>query len=348
MSAATPEPLRVAVVGVGHLGKEHARVYAGLDGCELVAVVDTVGERAEEVAARHGVRAVRDFRELLEGEGRPHAVSVVVPTKYHAEVGAPFLEAGVAALIEKPMAETLEEADALLAAAGRGGATLQVGHIERFNPAIRAVRGMVKDPRFIESDRIAPYSFRSADIGVVHDLMIHDLDIILSFFHAPVTDVDAIGACVLSDKEDIATVRLVFGDRSVAHAKASRIALKTLRKVRIFQDDCHISLDYGAKIAMVYRKTPEFDPEEIRRIAEDPTKKEDVIGLLFGKFLSVETISMDQGEEPLRAELASFLDAVRDGTTPEVTGEDGRQAMELARTIVEQIHRRWTMKDPTV
>ena len=348
MAAAPPDPLRVAVVGVGHLGKEHARVYAELDGVELVAVVDAVGERAKEIAARHGCEARTDFRDLLDGPLRPHAVSVSVPTKHHAEVGVPFLEAGIAALVEKPLAESLEEADALLAAARKGGAALQVGHIERFNPAIRAVRDIVKDPRFIETDRIAPFAFRSADIGVVHDLMIHDLDIILSLFDAPLTEVDALGACVLSEKEDIATVRLVFGGRAVAHAKASRVAMKTLRKVRIFQDDCHISLDYGAKIAMVYRKSPAFDAEELRRLAEDPSKKEDVIGLLFGKFLEVETIHMDKGEEPLRAELASFVDAVRNGTTPEVTGEDGRQAMEVAETIVEQIHRRWQMKDPTV
>lgn len=341
-------PLKVAVVGVGHLGREHARIYAGMEGVDLVAVADLKEDRAREVASASGTRAVTDFRDLLEGALRPDAVSIVVPTRDHAAIGIPFLEAGIPALIEKPMAESLEEADAILEASRKGAAILQVGHVERYNPAIRAIRGIVDDPRFIESDRIAPFAFRSYDIGVVHDLMIHDLDIVLSFFHQPVTQVDALGACILSEKEDLATARLVFGDRCAAHLKASRVAMKTLRKIRIFQEDCHISLDYGAKMAMVYRKKPGFDAAELRRLAEDPSKKEDVVGLLFGRFLTAEQISMEKGEEPLAAELRSFLEAVRMEEEPEVTGEDARTAMEVAQTIIEQIRRRWERKDPTV
>lgn len=343
-----PEPLKVAVIGVGHLGSEHARVYAGIEGVHLTAVVDVLPERAEEIAARHGARALTDPRDLLEGDLRPHAVSVVVPTRLHAEIGIPFLEAGIPALVEKPMAETLEEADRLIEAARSGGVALQIGHIERFNPAVRAVRKIIKDPRFIESDRIAPFSFRSTDIGVVLDLMIHDIDIILSLFEQPVTSVDALGACILSEKEDIATVRLVFGERCVAHVKASRIALKTLRKIRIFQEDCYISLDYGARKGLIYRKKSDFSAEQLARLSEDSSRPEDVIGLLFGKFLSMEEVSMASPVEPLRAEIDSFLGAVREGSPPEVTGEDGRQAMEVAGLIMGQIRRRWDKKDPTL
>ncbi|MCZ6602524.1 MAG: Gfo/Idh/MocA family oxidoreductase [Planctomycetota bacterium] len=342
------DPLKVAVIGVGHLGSQHARVYSGMDEVKLVAVADIVPEKAKEIAREYETQAIADFRELIDGDLRPDAVSVVVPTRAHAEVGIPFLEAGIAALVEKPMADTLEEADALIEAARKGKATLQVGHIERFNPAIRAIRKTVRDPRFIESDRIAPFQFRSTDIGVVLDLMIHDIDIILSFFDEPVTHVDALGACILSDKEDIATVRLVFGDRSVAHCKASRIALKTVRKIRIFQDDCYISLDYGARQGLIYRKKPEFSIEQIARVAEESSKPEDVVGLLFSKFLTLEEVSMTSPEEPLQSELDAFLKAVRDGSEPEVTGKDGRQAMEVAGKILDQIRRRWDRKDPTV
>jgi predicted dehydrogenase len=318
-----------------------------MEDADLVAVVDTAKGRAEEIASRYGTRAVTDLRDLLKGSLRPDAVSIATPTIHHAEVAVPFLQAGIGTLIEKPLADSLEEADQILDAARTGGGTLQVGHIERFNPAIRAVRDIIKDPRFIECDRIAPFAFRSADIGVVHDLMIHDIDIILSLTREPVTDLDALGACILSDREDLATVRLVFGEKCVAHVKASRVALKTLRKIRIFQEDCHISLDYGTKMAVVYRKKPGFNAEELRRIAEDPAAKQDVVSLLFGKFLSVEEISMEAPEEPLLAELRSFVRAIRDGTEPEVTGEDGRRAMEVAGRILRQIRLRWDARDPT-
>ena len=341
-------PLKVAVIGVGHLGSEHARIYSEMDKAQLIAVVDIVPERAKEIGERYGVPALTDFRDLLEGDLRPGAVSVVVPTGSHAEVGLPFLRAGIGALVEKPMAETLEEADSLLEASRSGTATLQVGHIERFNPAVRAIRKSIRDPRFIESDRIAPFSFRSTDIGVVLDLMIHDIDIILSLFEQPVTAVDALGACILSDKEDIATVRLVFGDRCVAHVKASRVALKTLRKMRIFQEDCYIALDFGAQKGLVYRKKADFSRERLAQLSQDSSRPEDVIGLLFGQFLELEELSMTSAVEPLRAELESFVEAVLEGSTPEVTGEDGRQAMEVAKIIMDQIQRRWERQDPTV
>ncbi len=318
--------IRVAVIGVGSLGQHHARVYAGLEGCRLVGVVDADPERAAEIARKNRCRAFRDPAELL---GEVDAVSVVVPTSVHYAVGKAFLEAGVHCLIEKPLSTDLGEADALIAAARAGGARLQVGHIERFNPAILAVRGHRARPLFIEAHRLGPYSPRNTDIDVVLELMIHDLDIVLAFAQSPVVKVEAVGLPVLSRTEDIANVRLAFEDGCVANLTASRVTTEKRRKIRIFTREAYLSVDYLAKQVKVHRL----------KEGADPSQAGSLVGL--ARMVDVETLKI-RDEEQLKLELESFLGCVRDATPPAVSGEDGRAAVALGLEIRRQMaeHRR--------
>ncbi|GIW70991.1 MAG: UDP-N-acetylglucosamine 3-dehydrogenase [Planctomycetota bacterium] len=332
MAQAHEHKLRVAVVGAGHLGQHHARVYAEMgDTVELVGVCDIDPARARQIANRHDVPAYTEAEALL---GRVDAVSIATPTESHYEVGRLFLEAGVAALIEKPLARTLEEAQALCRAARASGAALQVGHIERFNPALVACRRHLHDPRFISCDRVTPFSFRSADIGVVLDLMIHDLDVVLHLARGPVAEVEAMGVPVLTAHEDIAHARLRFEDGATAVLTASRVSVKRLRKIRVFQPDCYISLDYGERQAAIFRRRPGFRPgadlfAELDPRGMDPAALQ---ALVFSRFIEVEHVSMEDAE-PLKLELQSFVQAVRTGTEPEVPGAAGLRAMEVADRI---------------
>jgi predicted dehydrogenase len=306
--------MRVAVIGVGHIGRHHARVYAGLTGVHLVGVCDINRARAEAVAAEYGTSPSADYRELLD---LVDAVTVAVPTESHCTIGGDFLRNGVSVLMEKPISRTLEEADDLIAAANSSGAILQVGHLERFNPAVRALAGVVTQPRFFEAHRLGVFSPRSLDVDVVMDLMIHDLDVILSLLGAEVVSISAIGVPALSPQIDIANARIEFADGCVANITASRISQEKVRKLRFFQPNEYVSLDYTKQEVEVFSLTPSGGraawPEIARRL------------------LPVEKC------EPLQAQIESFLGCVREKTPPSVDGQQGRRALALALQVVEKI-----------
>ncbi len=306
------EPLRIAVVGVGHLGRHHARILSGLDGAKLVAVVDTAPDRAAASAAATGARAVSDFRDVLD---EVDAVTVAVPTELHRDVAIPFLERGIAVLVEKPMARSLAEADELVAAAHASGAVLAVGHTERYNPAVAAVLPLVTSPRFIEVHRMGVFPDRSLDIDVVFDLMIHDLDVILALVRSDVESIEAVGVPVLTPKFDIANARLRFATGCIANVTASRISRERVRKIRFFQPDAYLSVDYAAQEVEGWRL--------VRRDGERPG--------IEGGPLPVER------DEPLRRELADFVRAVSQKGTPLVDGPAGRRALELATRVAEKM-----------
>jgi len=322
--------LRAAVVGVGHLGKEHARVYANLDDVELVAVCDNNEKQAKAVAKKWRTDVLTDFQTL---RGEVDLVSVVVPTIYHFDVASFFLEQGVPCLVEKPMTPDLEQAKQLVAIAEKAGATLQVGHIERFNPAFIAVRELPLEPKFIECHRLGPFSFRSTDIGVVMDLMIHDLDIVLHLARADVQSVDSVGVNVISESEDIANARVRFTNGCVANINASRISAKKMRKIRIFSPDSYVSIDCQAREALIYRKGENFDQARAKLGEIDLTKITDLTKFLFNKFLKIDKMKLDD-EEPLKKEIEAFVHAVKTGERPIVTGQDAMRAIALAEQIV--------------
>jgi predicted dehydrogenase len=304
--------VRAAVVGVGHLGRHHARILSTLTGVTLAGIVDQNPERAKDLAAAHGTVVVPDVDALI---GQVDAVVVATPTVSHAKVAVPLLEAGIAVLVEKPMARSLAEADALIAAAQAGGATLGVGHTERFNPAVTAARERLSAPRFIEVHRLGTFPDRSLDIDVVFDLMIHDLDVILSIVESPVAAIDAVGVPVLTPKIDIANVRLRFENGCIANLTASRISRDRTRKIRFFQPDSYVSVDYAAQELEVWRL--------VRPLAGLPGIEGGVVPV--------------QQEEPLKRELEDFIEAVRLRRPPLVTGEDGRRALALAEDVTSQM-----------
>ena len=304
--------LRVAVVGVGHLGCHHARLLAAMDGVRLVGVVDTNAARAQEIAASAGTTAYTSWQDLA---GAVDAVTIAVPTEAHVEVALGFIAAGVHVLIEKPLARSVAEADAVIAAAAARGVRLAVGHTERFNPAVTAARAHLVHPRFIEVHRLGTFPERSLDIDVVFDLMIHDLDLLLSIVDEPVVSVEAVGVPVLTPRIDIANVRLKFAGGCIANLTASRISRDRVRKIRFFQPQSYLSIDYAA--------------QDVERwtIGAGPAGTPAIQG---GKLEVVK-------DEPLRCELVDFVAAVRDGRPPRVTGEQGREALILATTIVERM-----------
>lgn len=302
--------IRTAVVGVGHFGRYHADKLAALEGSELIAVCDTDRERAETVAAKLGVRAVSDYRELLD---QVDAVSVVVPTTAHREIAGPFLENGVHVLVEKPVTDDLADADALIRMAGQRDLILQVGHLERFSAAVQVVEKVLTRPLYIECYRIAPFQPRGTDISVILDLMIHDIDLILAFVKSPAESVDAVGAPVLTAVEDIANTRIRFANGCVANITASRISGKNERKMRIFQPDHYISIDFLTRKVVVARKgegelfpgVPNFHIDE--QVYEET--------------------------DSLEREIEAFLNAVATKSPPPVSGEDGRRVLETAIMI---------------
>ena len=304
------ERVRVAVIGVGHLGRHHARILSGLEGAELVAVVDTDAERAAAAATATGASACADFREIFD---QVDAVTIAVPTELHRDIALPFLEQGTAVLVEKPMARSLAEADELVAAASASGATLAVGHTERYNPAVAAVLPLVTSPRFIEVHRLGAFPERSLDIDVVFDLMIHDLDIILALVRSEVESIEAVGVPVLTPKYDIANARLRFASGCIANVTASRISKERVRKIRFFQPDAYLSIDYAAQEVEGWRL--------VRREGARPA--------IEGGPLPVAR------DEPLRRELADFINAVRTKTAPLVDGDAGRRALALATRVAD-------------
>ncbi len=330
------KPIPVLVVGVGHLGKAHARVYSELPGAELVGVVDSLPGRAKEIGDSLGVPSFENLTpELL---GSVAAASVVTPTRYHLDVARELMESGVSVLVEKPMASTIDEGKELISLAKTHGSTLQVGHIERFNPVVVATYPYIQNPVFIECDRISPFSFRSMDISVVMDLMIHDIDLVLNLVNAPVASVDAVGARVLSDAEDLANARITFENGCVAMVKASRVAIQRSRKMRIFCENAYISLDYIAKTGMRISLKDGFDRSAID--FEKMASMEQAQGAfpVFTRYFDIQQLNIPS-DEPLKTELDSFLEAVRTGRDPVVTGEHGLQAIEIAVKITEDIRR---------
>lgn len=303
-------PVRVAVVGVGYVGALHAQVYAKLRGvAELVAVCDTDHRRASEVAQQVGCQAVTRLEELV---GAIDAASVCVPTTLHHAIGKELLEAGIHVLVEKPITSTLAEADDLLRVAKRRRLTLQVGHIERFNAAIQAAKVYLTHPRFVEAHRLSPYPFRGTDVSVVLDLMIHDLDLLLALVRSKPRRVHAIGVPVLSTSEDIANARIEFASGCVANLTASRVSDERIRRIRVFQEDCYLSIDYQHQAAELARKTG----KQIKR-QELPVRK----------------------RPPLDEQLEAFVRAVKARRRPVVSGEEARAALALALQI-ERLMRR--------
>ena len=303
------ERIRVGVVGVGALGQHHARVYASLDAAQLVGVFDTDTDRAREVAARHGCQTFADVDALVEAVD---ALSVAVPTLSHHSITARALASGRDVLVEKPMTVTREEAEDLIARARAGGRILQVGHIERFNPATDVLRAEARDPRFVEVHRLGAFSPRSLDIDVVLDLMIHDLDIVLALDGSEAVQVDAVGVPVLTPKVDIANARLRFASGLIANITASRVSADRVRKFRVFSPRKYISVDFAAREAQIHEL-----------VLGDSGRPE---------LRSSRTAAPDQ--EPLKRQLEAFLEAVRDRTPALVSGEDGLRALDLAHRIV--------------
>ena len=304
--------VRIAVVGVGYLGRHHARILSSLPGARLTAVVDTNAARAHEVAAASGTRPLTDFRDLL---GNVDAVTLAVPTDLHREIALPFLTAGVHVLVEKPMARSLAEADDMIQTAAKTGAILAVGQTERFNPAVIAARPVLSDPRFIEVHRLGTFPERSLDIDVVFDLMIHDVDIVLSLVNAEVEAIEAVGVPVLTGRVDIANARLTFSNGCIANLTASRISRDRVRKIRFFQPMAYVSIDYSAQKLEVFRLV----------------KGEGPVPAIEGGEVTVEN------EEPLKRELADFVEAIRMRRPPTVTGQDGRRALALAQRIADKM-----------
>src|SRR6185312_4721543 len=308
--------IKAAVIGVGYLGRFHAQKYAQAAQCELVGVVDTRQEARDAVAAEVGTRPVADYRDLL---GAVDAVSVVTPTPAHHAIARAFLESGAHVLVEKPITETPDEARELIELAARRKRILQVGHLERFNSAILAAEPYLRAPRFVECHRLAPYRERGTDVNVVLDLMIHDIDIVQTIVGAPVKTIDAVGTPVFSDDIDIANARITFTNGCVVNATASRVSVKTERKMRIFEDDAYLSLDLQQKILTLIRKRAPGEPPGPLPV-------------------TIEEQSLDQGDA-LKAEIDSFLGCIRDGRPPVVTGEAGLTALETATRIADQVRR---------
>jgi predicted dehydrogenase len=305
-------PLRVGVVGVGHLGKHHARLLGAMPDVSLAGVADLVLDRAKTAAGETGALVTSNAAELLN---RVDAVTIAVPTQAHLAVARPFLERGIHVLVEKPMAASLAEAEEMIALASANGATLAVGHTERFNPAVAAALPILRTPRFIEVHRLSGFPERSLDIDVIFDVMIHDLDIILAVDRSEVAAVEAIGVPVLTPKIDICNARIRFASGAIANITASRISRDKVRKVRFFQPDMYVSVDYAEQELEVWRLTPR------------PGDRPAIEG---GKM----TVARD---EPLGRELADFVDAIRSGRPPLVTGLDGLRALTLATRVAEAV-----------
>ena len=326
----TSGPIPVGVIGCGRMGRLHSRVYSEMPQAKLVGVYDASADAASVTAADYGCRAAATIEELLP---QVKAVSIAVPTRIHADVAEACIARGVACLVEKPLARDVAEGRRIADAARRHGVIVQVGHIERFNPAVRAMGGLKVAPRFIESIRISPMTFRSIDVGVVLDMMIHDIDIVLMLAQSPVRDIEAVGVSVIGQHEDICNARLVFENGCVANVTASRLALKTERKLRVFSGEAYVSVDYQKKHGVVVRRTGNLDAI---RAAADKIRRgdvQDLSALNYTDLVHVEELQISD-TEPLRAQLDSFITAVRNGTPPEVSAEDGLAAVETATRIV--------------
>jgi len=315
------EKLRVGVVGVGYLGQHHARIYSELKNAELVGVVDVDFDRAKEIAKKFKTQAFKSHEELF---GKVDAVSIVAPTVHHHALAKAFFESGSDVLLEKPITVTVEEADELIDISDAKGRIFQVGHLERFNSAVVKMVEMTTTPKFIECNRLSPFPDRSTDVDVVLDLMIHDIDIIMSLVKSPVKTISGVGIPVISKNVDIANARIEFESGCVANITSSRISIKKERKIRLFQPDTYISLNYQDQEIYAYHRIPN---------KKDPEGKPDIVG---GKVKVIK-------EEPLKAELEAFLASVRDRSRPLVSGREGREALKIAMLVQQEIKSRSVM-----
>ncbi|MGA2192865.1 MAG: Gfo/Idh/MocA family oxidoreductase [Nitrospirota bacterium] len=311
------EKIDVGVVGVGYLGRHHARIFSDLPGANLVGVADVDLGRAKDVAGSAKTIAYGSYEELI---GKVRAVSIAVPTVDHCRIAGAFLRAGIDVLVEKPVTVTVEEADVLVALAEEKGCVFQVGHLERFNSAVRKMVELTTVPKFIECNRLSPFPDRSTDVDVVLDLMIHDIDIILSLVRSPVREIHAVGIPVISKNVDIANARMEFDSGCVANITSSRISIKKERKIRLFQPDTYISLNYQDQEIYAYHRIPN---------KKDPEGRPEIVG---GKVKV-------KKDEPLRAELEAFLECVADRSKPLVSGHEGREALKVAMRVQEEIKR---------
>lgn len=331
--------MKVAVLGVGALGQHHARIYAELEqsgGVDFVGLYDPDAERAREIAKKNGVRALGSMDEVLD---QADAVSIVTPTSTHFQLARQFLEADRHVLVEKPITDEAHQAAELVQLAQEKGRVLQVGHVERFNPVFDYLQTMAKKPRFIETHRLSPYPARSMDIGVVLDLMIHDLDIVLAFVNSPVKEVDGVGVPVLSASEDIANARLKFENGCVANLTVSRVSPERMRKIRVFsggETTSYVSLDYQKQEGYIYRIAAEGEEESSLWQKLVHAKDSAIVSEFGGKKVVREPVPIAK-DEPLKLELKHFVECVRERQTPKVSGEAGRQALEVALEITRQV-----------
>lgn len=303
-------PIKVAVIGVGHHGRHHARIYSGMNDVRLAGVVDVNPETASNIAAEFNTEAYTNTSEILN---KVDAVSIAVPAESHLSVAEAFIKNGVHIFMEKPVASSSSQANILAGLVKKSGIIFQAGHIERFNPAIKALSSIIKQPLFIEAHRLCRFSGRCADVGVVMDLMVHDLDIILHIVNDNIKDISAVGVCVLNTTEDIANARIEFERGCVANITASRVSAENMRKIRIFQRDSYISLDYKLQEGKVFRK-----------------KDNEIIS---------EQIPVEKSE-PLKLQLESFIDCIRKGTKPLVTIDEGKRVVDVAQEILKKIELR--------
>ncbi|HXN05723.1 MAG TPA: Gfo/Idh/MocA family oxidoreductase [Nitrospiria bacterium] len=299
--------IRVGVVGVGHLGQHHARIYSTMEGVELAGVSDTDPARGEEIGVKYKTPYFKDFKDLFP---LVDALSIAVPTQFHYSITQDCLQNKKDVLLEKPMTTTVEEAQSLIETAGPNGAILQIGHIERYNRAYLSVRDKIQNPLFIENHRIGPFASRGTDVNVILDLMIHDIDIILSLTSSPISEIRAVGIPVLSNEIDIVNARLEFKSGCIANMTASRVSLEKMRKVRIFQHDAYISLDYQNQSVTIAKKI--IENGQSRVVVENPAVEK---------------------EEPLKLELADFISNVRTRKPPSISGQEGKEALRVAEEI---------------
>jgi predicted dehydrogenase len=325
--------VRVGIVGIGHLGRHHARLLAAHTEADLVAGADTDDLRRHAFATEYGRPAFVDYREL---EGKVDAVIVAVPTRLHRAVTGFFLERGVDVMVEKPIAATLEEGKELVDLAKRHARVLQVGHVERFNPAFRAMAELGMSARYVEAERLAPFSFRSTDVGVVLDLMIHDIDLALGLMRAPVVGVEAFGGAVFTPAEDMASALVKFADGGVAHLTASRVALKPLRRMRVFSQDGYVGMDLQNARATLIKKNPGWDYGRLDLDRIDVSRIENVWKYVFEGLLTVKELKLDP-TNALQDELSAFLATVKARSRPMVSGEDGLAALDVAQRVLASI-----------
>ena len=330
---------RVAVVGAGRMGKLHARVLSEMQGAELACVVDIKPAVAQAVAKQRNCLALTDAADAVD---LADAAIIAVPTPEHVRAAEPFVRAGKAVLIEKPLTNDPPAAEALLALADAAGASVQVGHTERFNPAALAMKKYAIRPKFIEAHRISPFTFRSADVGVVLDMMIHDLDLVRMLAGGTVQSIHAVGINVIGAHEDICNARLIFDNGCVANITASRLAIKTERKMRIFSEEAYLSVDYVRKVGVVINKAQNLDLIQKARELDLADLAEMAESVDYTKLIRVEQLAVDDSTEPLRCQAEAFRQTVEEGAPPVVSAADGLAAVRVALDIVEAVKRhRW-------